>query len=168
MVYILFISFVFILLFNLNLLYSIKLFSTKKQIYIFIAYLISTFFVMFLPFGMTVTDLTGDLRPKYSWILFSVLIIYIAVAFLIPTLYFSFKVTQKFSESELKKRWIFFNIGYIFYSLAFFGLILYTALNGETMAGLTSIQLIISLITLVFTILGGFFIYYGVLKSLNE
>ncbi len=158
MIYLILISLIFVLLFNLNLLQTIQIFTLKKQRIIFIFYAIIIFLALYFPMDTTIAE---NYAPLYSWTKCIVIIVFYTGAFMIPLLYTSILVYKTFESNEMKKRWRFYLIGVIFFCIAFYNLILYTTWLDETF------QIISAPILLIVIITGGFFIYYGVGKSLE-
>ena len=158
MIYLILIALVFVLLFNLNLLQTIQIFTLKKQRILFILYTIIIFVALFYPMDTTVT---ANYAPLYSWTKFIIIVIFYTGAIMIPLLYTSILVYKKFEADEMKKRWRFFIIGVIFFCVSFYNLVLYSTWHDEMYQTVTGVILLLTVIT------GGYFIYYGVGKSLS-
>ena len=161
MIYLLFVAFILMIFFILNLLYSIKIFLISIQLKIAAVYCVATFLAMFLPTIIGPNIIVINNKPKYLWPLSITLYIFLIVAFVIPTLFFSMKVYHTITKPDLKKRWQFFNLGYLLLCIGFICLITFVTIEDEI------IRYIISFIGLIIVNISGYFMYYGVIKSLK-
>ncbi|MBY9006166.1 MAG: hypothetical protein KGD63_05365 [Candidatus Lokiarchaeota archaeon] len=159
MIYIILVGQVFALLFNLNLLKTIQIFTLKKQRIVFIAYLIAIFLALYFPMD---TIITLEYIPSYSWTKFIVIIIFYTLALLVPIIYTIILVNRTMESNELKRRWKFYLIGYILLGISLYNGFLYVTWDNELYRS------IITYILVVVTIVGGYLIYYGVGKSLKK
>lgn len=148
----------FLLLFNLIMWKSEKLFTLKKQLIIIGSYSVLLLILFFIPEGVMINENT-HYRPQWSLQFFIYAnIIWIGFA-MIPTLYTSLKLLRIFEDAEIKKRWKIYMIGTIMIYIELFGVGVMILINDPFLRLIWNIYDISVLI-------GAFFIYYGVVRQL--
>ncbi|TFG22455.1 MAG: hypothetical protein EU529_10440 [Promethearchaeota archaeon] len=150
---------VYLLIFNLIILKSEKLFTIKKHNIIAGTYAVSLLVLILIPGGITINKST-DWKPVWSlpFLIYALIVISCAI---IPCFYFAVKIYKKLEDKALKKKWAF----YILATLIYFA-ILYVAsisnfLNDPTFRLITSIAGLSLFAT-------AYLLYYGVGKQIGE
>ena len=150
---------VYLLIFNLIILKSEKLFTIKKHNIIAGTYAVSLLVLILIPGGITINKST-DWKPVWSlpFLIYALIVISCAI---VPTTYFSIQIYIELEDKIVKKRWAF----YILATLIYFA-ILYLAsisnfLNDPTFRLITSIAGLSLFAT-------AYLLYYGVGKQIGE
>jgi len=150
---------VYLLIFNLIILKSEKLFTIKKHNIIAGTYAVSLLVLILIPGGIIINEST-DWKPVWSlpFLIYALIVISCAI---VPTTYFSIQVYIELEDKIVKKRWAF----YILATLIYFA-ILYLAsisnfLNDPTFRLITSIAGLSLFAT-------AYLLYYGVGKQIGE
>ena len=129
---------VYLLIFNLILLKSEKVFPIKKHNLIALIYGGLLFGLVFIPKGVTI-DASTEWRPVWSLPFLIYALVVLTCCATVPTTYYSLQVYKKLENEELKKRWA-FNIVAI---LGYFAILYLTSvsnyLNNPTFRLITSI-----------------------------
>jgi len=112
-------AFIFLLLFNLIIIKSEKLFSPDKQLIIIILYAALLLILAFIPNGLKI-DQTTNWEPKYSLIFFCYAISIVSCIGIIPNIYLSIKIYKEFENESLKKKWKLYFIGMCIYFVIFY------------------------------------------------
>ena len=123
----------------------------KKPILIYV--------VLLLPFDSTVNEIYA---PQYSWTKFIIVVIFFTFALLFPILSSSFKVYFDMKDIEIKKRFRFYIMGVIISCLTIYDLLIYSTWDSDLYKTLSSV--LIGIIAP----FGFIFLYYGVVKTLNN
>jgi len=152
-VYLVIFGFIFLILFNINLLNIYTDFSLKKQSFIVLLYAITIFFLIQYPGGITINEQT-NWKPVWSWDFLIILYIYVTAFIIAPTIILSLKIYKKFQDKDLRKKWKLYFTGICCLSISFYFAGLYNTWNNPTYR---SIYSVLSLIE----ILAGVLIYYG-------
>ena len=120
-VYNVFFSVIFLLLFDLNLLYPQK----KKYIYIMILIIHGaiTYLILSFPNGILISANTGW-KPVWSWQLLFSLYSYLSIILFI-LFYYNFNIYKMFKDNDLRKKWKYFMFGICGMSLYLYGVTLY-------------------------------------------
>lgn len=148
----------FLLLFNLILWKSEKLFTLRKQLIILGLYLAFLLVLFFIPEGVRINENT-HYRPQWNLLFFIYAnIVWMGFA-MIPTLYTSLKLFRIFEDPEIKKRWKIYLIGIIMIYIELFGVGVMILINDPYLRQIWNIYDVSVLI-------GAFFIYYGVVRQL--
>ncbi|MFX1337298.1 MAG: hypothetical protein ACFFDK_01670 [Promethearchaeota archaeon] len=149
---------IFLLMFNLILWKSEKLFTIKKQLIILGIYCALLFVLFFIPEGVRINESTYY-RPQWNLQFFIYAnIVWIGYA-VIPTLYTSIKLYQAFEDPKIKKRWKIYVIGMIMIYVELFGVGVMILINDPFLRAVWNIYDVCVLI-------GAFLIYYGVVRQL--
>jgi hypothetical protein len=155
-------GFVFLLMFNLLILKSEKVFVPRKQTILILGYiaLFSVLFVVGLGFNGVLLNPSNDWTPEWSLPFFITSLI-LAIPFLIvPIIYYSSKILQEMQDKTVRGKWKIFMLGVVIYSLVLIGTALVNFLNIAEIRQIWSIFALI-LFLMVFTI------YYGVGKQIK-
>ena len=147
---------IFIITFMITLLKLDDVFTLKKQSIIVLIYGLITFLVFFTPEGISF----DDWRPRFSWILLSLILIVFSVFILIPTIIYSRRLLKTFKDKILKKKLLTFIIGVTGILISVYGGILYITLQDLLFRSLWSVATVIILIP------SALFIYYGIGREL--
>ena len=156
---------IFLVVFEFIVLKSEKIITRKKQLTIFIAYaavLFCMIFFLFIPNAGIKIDAETSWRPVYYAPFY---IYFMAVQVIMgqgPAMYLSFQIYKRFEDPKLKKKWKFYIIGTI--ELIAFMDILFTAnfLNDPTL------RTIVGVLGLIFSISGGYLMYFGVGRQIEK
>ncbi len=150
---------VYLLIFNLIILKSEKLFTIKKHNIIAGTYAVSLLVLILIPGGITINKST-DWKPVWSlpFLIYALIVISCSI---IPTTYFSIQIYRELEDKIVKKKWAF----YILATLVYFA-ILYLAsisnfLNDPTFRLITSFAMLSLFAT-------AYLLYYGVGKQIGE
>ena len=158
------ISTIFNLLFILIILKSEKVINTFKQIGFTAIYgiaLVMSIFIYYNPdIGITMNETTKWL-PAWNWPLFIYIIIIYTFSVVLPSYYYTFKVYNQFEDKDLKKKWRVFIIGNTGLYLVIYLIFLSNTLN------IPLLRTIFSILCGIFSILGSYGTYYGVLRQLD-
>ena len=156
---------IFIVVFELMLLKSEKVISTKKQLLIIIIYGIALFgmlFFLFVPgFGVTINQSTGW-SPVWSPPFFIYVISVVTIGATLPALYFSFQIFKKFEDEVLKKRWKFFILGFCAFVFFLYGIFISNVLNNPTF------RIVIVGAGLILDLIGAYLMYFGVGRQIEK
>ena len=153
-VYFLFLSLIFFVVFNLNLLYFRTESKLKTDVVLIIVYGILLFIILLLPKGITINENTSWM-PRWSWSLFLVLGLFIISFVGIPQIILSVKIYNKFKDNALKKRIKFYFVGLFGLTINLMGILLYNTWDNSVFK---TIWPFLSLIAIFF----GLCIYYGI------
>ncbi|TFG14955.1 MAG: hypothetical protein EU535_02510 [Promethearchaeota archaeon] len=151
---------VYLLIFNLILLKSEKVFPIKKHNLIALIYGILLFGIVFIPKGVTI-DASTDWRPVWSLPFLLYALVVLTCCATVPTTYYSLQVYKKLESEELKKRWA-YNIVAI---LGYFAILYLTSisnyLNNPTFRLITSIAGLTLFVT-------AYLLYYSVGRQIEK
>ncbi|MBD3350838.1 MAG: hypothetical protein GF364_05050 [Candidatus Lokiarchaeota archaeon] len=156
-----FLASLLVLIFNIIIWKSEKVFNLKKQMVVVILYLLLIAGLAFLLPDYLIMDESTGWKPYYKlemWIY----VLGILTVTLVPNIRISLINHNNFKDAQLKKKWRFFMIGYIAnYSL---GYLIYTVnyINEPTA------RLMVSAIGLVLTIVTAIGIYNGLARQLSK
>ena len=157
-----FYSIIFIVVFNLILLKSEKVITTRKQLAIFILYGIAMFsmigFLFYPGYGVTFNE---NWSPIWS-IPFFLYLVTIETIGILPALYLSFQIYKKFEDEILKKKWKFFIFGICFIFTFMYGIFISNTLNIDIF------RTIIGLVGLILALVGAYMMYYGVGRQIQS
>ena len=159
-VFFLFGATIFPVIFNLILLKSEKVITTKIQLAIISIYFVLLILVSLIPGAITIT-IANDYVPFWSLEFFIVLSLLFIVYTAIPSIYTSIKIYQRFEDPLLKKKWRYYMVTIPFYFL------------NAVMVGLCNyyndpdLRLIWNALALSLFVVG-YLIYYGVGKQLEK
>ncbi len=148
---------IFFLIFNLMVLKSENKFSKGNQFITISIYAIIIFCMIFIPDGVKINENT-DWQPVWSVFLILYLIIMISAFAVLPGIYYSVKVYKKFNYTNLKKKWTYYLIGVCLLYFLMYAIMFSNFLNDWL------IRSIIGFFGVIFSIIGGLLIYYGVGK----
>jgi hypothetical protein len=149
---------IFLTVFCLIYLKGEDIFTTSKQLAVIIIYGVLDFLIIFIPEGVEINADTGW-YPHWSWFLFIYVISLLSVMSIIPSVYYSLKIYKKLEDERLKKKWKFFIIGIIELYGVLVGTFFTNTLNDPTF------RIIWAPISLLLSITGSYFMYYGVAKK---
>jgi hypothetical protein len=149
---------IFLVVFEILLLKSNKIFGTYKQLIIIIVYGALLCGVLFIPDGIKINAGT-NWKPVWSVPYFIYAVVVSSIFGLIPLFYFGFKIYDKFKDETLKKKWKFFIIGTVAIAIFTYGTYISNTLNMDTF------RMIWSFAALSLTIGGPILLYYGVGKQ---
>ncbi|HEY0087926.1 MAG TPA: hypothetical protein VGB37_03725 [Candidatus Lokiarchaeia archaeon] len=135
--------------------------SSVKQYVIFLVYGILLLCSIFIPNGVEISQSTGW-SPHWNLLFFIYIAMVMTVMACVPTLIFSFKISKKFEDEFLKKKWKFFIIGIIELYIFLYGTYLSNMLN------IQAIRTVWAIISLILTLSGAYFVYYGVAKKFKK
>jgi hypothetical protein len=156
---------IFLVVFDLILLKSEKVFDTTKQLMVLIAYGIAMFgmlFFLFVPgYGVEINAST-NWSPVWSPYFFLYVILVETIGAVIPIYYLSLKIYKKFEDDLLRKKWKYFIYGFSALVIFMYGIFISNTLNNATF------RVIMGFIGLILAISGGYLIYYGVGRSLSK
>lgn len=147
------ISMIFLVLFNLNLVKSQSQISNRKHLLIIFFYAIVFLAVLLIPNGITINEETNWF-PVWSWWFFIIISIVTLVMIVCPIIMISAKLYKMFEDDALKKKFRLFFIGIIILLLGWYGAALYNTWDNILFRSFWSIAGII----IVFT--SGVIIYY--------
>jgi len=157
-----FYSSIFIVVFNLILLKSNKVITTKKQLIILILYGIAMFsmigFLFYPSFGVTFNE---NWSPIWS-VPFFLYVVVIETMGILPALYLSFLIYKKFEDDILKKKWKFFIFGLCSILIFMYGIFISNTLNIDIF------RTIIGVVGLILALLGANLMYYGVGRQIEK
>ncbi|NVM38468.1 MAG: hypothetical protein HWN81_22950 [Candidatus Lokiarchaeota archaeon] len=158
-----FYSVIFLVVFDLILLKSEKVITPIKQLVILIAFGIAMFCMIFFVY---VEGLGVEIDPE-SWSPHWMLpfFFYLLIIETIPTFlffYFSFQIYKKFEDVELRKKWKFFIFGAAALIIFMYGIFISNFLNNSTF------RLVMGAIGLILAIAGGYLMYTGVGRQLEQ
>ena len=151
-----FLSFIFLLLFNLNLIQFET--TIMKDIIIIIIYAILSFLIILYPGGITINESTNWM-PVWSWEFLLIVNIFLSSFIIIPNIIISIKIYKKIKIKEIKKKWARFFFGLIGLAFVLYGTALYNTWNDPIF------KLIWIPLTLI-AIPSGILIYYGIAKNI--
>ncbi|HEY0089757.1 MAG TPA: hypothetical protein VGB37_12995 [Candidatus Lokiarchaeia archaeon] len=112
-------AFCFLLIFNLILLKSEKILTSKKQLIIFVVYSALLMALVFIPNGIVIDDTTGW-KPTYSLIFFIYAISIVSCIGIIPIVHYSIEIYKTFEDKIIRKRWKMYFIGMFIYFVVFY------------------------------------------------
>jgi len=151
---------VYLLIFNLILLKSEKVFSIKKHNLIALIYGGLLFGLVFIPKGVTI-DASTEWKPVWSLPFLIYALVVVTCCGTVPTTYYSLQVYKKLESEELKKRWA-FNIVAI---LGYFAILYLTSvsnyLNNPTFRLITSIAGLSLFVT-------AYLLFYSVARQIEK
>ena len=157
-----FYSVIFIVVFNLILLKSEKVITSKKQLTILILYGIAMFsmigFLFFPGFGVT---FNANWSPIWS-VPFFLYVVVIEIIGTFPALYLSFQIYKKFEDELIKKKWKFFIFGLCSILIFMYGIFISNALNIDIF------RTVIGLVGLILALAGAYMMYYGVGRQIEK
>ena len=151
---------IFLVVFELIILKSEKVITSKKQLLTITIYGIIMFCSIFIPNGVTINKST-NWKPVWSLTFFVYVMIFFCAIGIFPIIYYGFKIYNQFENIELKKKWKLFIIGVIGCAILTIGTFFSNTLNDSTF------RTIWSLISLPLTILSPILIYIGVGKQIK-
>jgi len=146
------ISMIFILFFNLNLLKSQSQLSNKKLLVIIFFYSIVFFPVLLIPNGITISEETNWF-PVWSWQFFIIISIVMTVMMICPNIVISLKLYKMFEDDTLKKKFRLFFIGVIILFFGWFASALYNTWDNiffRSFWSIASIIVVISSATIIY------------------
>jgi hypothetical protein len=156
---------IFLVVFELILLKSEKVITSSKQILILLIYgaLLSVLFIFILAipgWGVTINAIT-EWRPVWSlpYFLYAIVVTSIVVVF---SLYLSSTISKQFEDPQLKKKWKFFQLGLIFLFSFTYGIFISNFLD------IKAIRDLMAVLGLLFAILGGYLVYFGVGRQIEK
>lgn len=151
---------IFLLLLNLIMLKSERIFTLNKQLIIMGVYGVLLFILFFIPEGVRINESTHH-RPQWNLLFFIYAnIIWIGFA-MIPSLITSIQIYKKLEDKILKKRWLMYLIGTIMIYIELFGVGVLILINDPYLRQIWNIYDVSVLI-------GAFLIYYGIVRQLKE
>lgn len=151
---------IFLLLSNLIMLKSERLFTLIKQLIIMGVYGALLFILFFIPEGVRINESTHHM-PQWNLLFFIYAnIIWIGFA-MIPTIITSIQIYKKLEDKILKKRWLMYFIGTIIIYIELFGVGVLILINDPYLRQIWNIYDVSVLI-------GAFLIYYGIVRQLKE
>ena len=151
---------IFLLLSNLIMLKSERLFTLNKQLIIMGVYGALLFILFFIPEGVRINESTHH-RPQWNFLFFIYAnIIWIGFA-MIPTMITSIQIYKKLEDKTLKKRWLMYFIGTIMIYIELFGVGVLILINDPYLRQIWNIYD-------VSVLFGAFLIYYGIVRQLKE
>lgn len=157
-----FYSSIFIVVFNLILLKSEKVITTRKQLTILIVYGIAMFsmigFLFFPDFGVTFNE---NWSPIWSFPFFLYVVVIETIG-LFPALYLSFQIYKKFEDEVIKKKWKFFIFGLCSILIFLYGIFISNTLNIDIF------RTLIGVVGLILALLGAYLMYYGVGRQIEK
>ncbi|MBA7566290.1 hypothetical protein ES708_07981 [subsurface metagenome] len=157
-----FYSSIFIVVFNLILLKSEKVITTRKQLTILIVYGIAMFsmigFLFFPGFGVTFNE---NWSPIWSFPFFLYVVVIETIG-LFPALYLSFQIYKKFEDEVIKKKWKFFIFGLCSILIFLYGIFISNTLNIDIF------RTLIGVVGLILALLGAYLMYYGVGRQIEK
>ena len=159
--YFLFLSPIFLLVFNLILLKSTKVFNTKKQLILISVYAVALFCMILIPGGVTINASTGW-KPVWSVPLFIYVIIVMNGMAGIPGFVIAGLIYKKFEDEQLKKKWKYFLIGLAGIFIFADGTILSNTLN------IQDFRTVWSLISLGLSTISPYLMYFGVGREIEK
>jgi len=126
------------------------------------AALVSVLFIfIFIPgWGVTINDST-EWRPLWSLPYFTYALIVSCIG-VVLSLYFSTAISKQFEYPQLKKKWKFFQLGLLFLFAFTYGVFIANYLD------IKSIRDLVAVSGIVFAILGGSLLYYGVGRQIEK
>ncbi|MBA7515100.1 hypothetical protein ES705_07138 [subsurface metagenome] len=155
-------SSIFIVVFNLILLKSEKVITTRKQLTILIVYGIAMFsmigFLFFPDFGVTFNE---NWSPIWSFPFFLYVVVIETIG-LFPALYLSFQIYKKFEDEVIKKKWKFFIFGLCSILIFLYGIFISNTLNIDIF------RTLIGVVGLILALLGAYLMYYGVGRQIEK
>lgn len=156
--YVLYLAPVFLLLFNLIIYKSEKIFNNTKQLIIFGLYAVVLIGWISIQ-GITI-EKSNNYVPYWSLPFFLYMVISLT-GMMIPTIYTSIKIYKEFEDKKLKKKWAFYIIGMITY---FFNCLAVGFCNYYNDPALRLIYNTFALSLFIFAYL----IYYGVGRQIEK
>lgn len=151
---------IYLLVFNLIILKSEKIFTIKKHNIIAGTYAALLFVLILIPGGIII-DKSTDWKPVWSLPFLIYALIVISCCAIIPTTYFSIQIYRKLEDKTLKKKWAF----YILATFGYFAILYLSSisnfLNDPTFRLITSI----AGLSLYGT---AFLLYYGVGRQIEK
>ena len=128
---------VYLLIFNLIILKSEKLFTIKKHNIIAGTYAVSLLILILIPGGITINKST-NWKPVWSlpFLIYALIVISCAI---IPTTYFSIQVYRELEDKFVKKKWAFYIIATLIYFAILYVASISNYLNDPTFRLITSI-----------------------------
>ena len=157
-----FYSSIFIVVFNLILLKSEKVITTRKQLTILIVYGIAMFsmigFLFFPGFGVTFNE---NWSPIWSFPFFLYVVVIETIG-LFPALYLSFQIYKKFEDEVIKKKWKFFIFGLCSILIFLYGIFISNTLDIDIF------RTLIGVVGLILALLGAYLMYYGVGRQIEK
>ncbi|MFX1366138.1 MAG: hypothetical protein ACFFCE_18505 [Promethearchaeota archaeon] len=155
---------IFLVVFELILLKSEKVITSIKQLLILIVYGIAMFCMIFLVYveGWGV-EIDPDVSWSPHWMLpFFLYLVIIESIVVFLAFYLSFQIYEKFEDAQLKKKWRFFIFGVAALIIFMYGIFISNLLNQAIF------RTIMGLIGLILAIAGGYLIYIGVGRQLEQ
>lgn len=127
-----------LLIFNLILLKSEKVFDRQKQNIVIVIYGVLLLGLFFIPNGVTI-DASTEWKPVWalSFLIYSIIIVTSFSTF--PVTYYSIKVYKEIDDKELRKKWAFNIISILVYFAIFYLTSISNYLNNPTFRLVTSI-----------------------------
>lgn len=151
---------IFLLLSNLIMLKSERLFTLIKQFIIMGVYGALLFILFFIPEGVRINESTHH-RPQWN-LLFFIYANIVWIGFvMIPTIITSIQIYKKLEDKILRKRWLMYFIGAIMIYIELFGVGVLILINDPYLRQIWNIYDVSVLI-------GAFLIYYGIVRQLKE
>lgn len=153
-----FVAPIFLVVFEILLLKSNKIFGTKKQLFIIIGYAALLSSVLLIPNGVVINESTGW-KPVWTLPYFIYTVVITSIFAVLPSIHFGMKIYHKFKDNALKKKWRFFLVGLIFIYIFTYGTFLSNTLNIQEFRSIWGVA------ALSLTISGPILLYYGVGKQ---
>lgn len=146
----------FLTLFCFNLARSFTL-NKRNQILVIVFYGVLLGGMYLIPGAIKIGPST-NWNPVYSLPYYLYIMTLLSIFSVIPQIYSSIKIYKRMKSTNLKRRFISFMIGAILIYIVAYGTFTYNFLD------LYLVRLIFGYVSLICTILGGIFIYYGIAK----
>ncbi|MFX1394652.1 MAG: hypothetical protein ACFFAH_13915 [Promethearchaeota archaeon] len=151
---------IYLLIFNLILLKSEKIFTIKKHNLIAGIYAVLLLVLILIPKGITIDEST-NWRPVWSLPFLIYALIVVSSCAVIPTTYYSIQIYKKFEDDVLKKKWAY----YILATFGYFAILYLSSisnfLNDPNFRLFTSIVGLLLYAT-------AFLLYYGVGRHIKK
>ncbi len=156
---------IFLLVFNLILLKSEKIITTKKQLAIILVYGALMFCMILFPWNnptMGIYFAEPQAPPVWSVPYYLYVIAVMSTLSTVPTFYFSIQIFKKFEDEVLKKRWKYFILGALEIYIFSYGILTANMLN------IPEFRLAMGIIGIFLCLSGGYLIYYGVGRQIEK
>ncbi|MHA1821398.1 MAG: hypothetical protein ACTSU2_16000 [Promethearchaeota archaeon] len=151
---------IFLLIFNLVILYSEKIFNRKKQMLVLFIFLVAILSMIVFSYKDISIDETTSWKPVWHITAYIGGLIFIT-SNLIPNLYSSMKVYKAFKDVKKKRKWLAYVIGIIIFYCEEYLLVTNNFLN------IDSLRMYVALISLIISIINAYLIYFGLAKRLS-
>ncbi len=156
-----FMSFPFLLVFNLILYKSEKVFDLKKQLVVFLVLLAANISAIALVPDHLTMNTSTDWYPKYDSVYFLVQIFLLSAA-VIPMIYYAVKVMQKFKSPDVKQKFKSYVLGITTQTVAGYGILISNFIFNDTFRNIWTFVSLALVITTCITV------YRGLAKQLSK